>query len=116
MKQLGLSKIATVGTLALLIIVCGIIYLSNKIDSQKKETYNKEEQKEHGIIYKKGHTVMCKVAHPYVKYDSIVIREQYIEGCRWGISINGVGTHVLIHTISNCPKCREFFVSLSREP
>lgn len=80
---------------SVVLAIAGVSFVYNH--KQKKETYNKEEQKQYDIIYNKEHPVICKIPHPYIKYDSIIIREQFIVGRRCGISVNGVGTHVLIN-------------------
>jgi hypothetical protein len=95
------------------ITVALFIYGYTHIEKQQKESYDKKEQAEYSIEFKKDLNVIAKFPSEFIKYDSIRLYERTIEGCRWAISANG---EVALHTIRNCPSCTEFFVSLSREP
>ena len=93
------------------------ITLSNDGSKKAKEKirYKKTLQSDYNRGYDSVHPVSATIATRYLNLDSITLRTQYIEGCRWLVRINGTGSDKYLHTVSNCPKCSDFLLSLHRE-
>ena len=86
-----------------------------KQKEQEKIAYNKTNQEDYNPEYDKTHPVVATIPTRYLNKDSVRLRVQYIEGCRWVGRINGTSADKEYHTIANCPNCKKFFISLSKE-
>jgi hypothetical protein len=119
MKKLGLSKIKTAGILGLLATASIFFYFTKSVREKDKEEettkYNATKQKDYNKDFDSIYPVVDTLPTRYLDRDSSYLRVHYIEGCRWVGVINGGCSDKDYHTISNCPKCTNFFVSLLSE-
>ena len=112
------NKIA-ISVVALMASIGYLTYITLSNDESKKAKektrYEKTLQEDYNIEYDSVHPIVETIPTRYLNLDSIKLRTETIEGCRWLVRINGTGSDKYIHTISNCPKCRKFLLSLKCE-
>ena len=119
--EISKTKTIVIAAFIITIVVGAVFVTSNKErDKQKqkqedKEAYEKTKLKGFNKKYDSGHDSICSIPTRYNNLDSITLRIQYIEGCRWLVRINGTASDKYFHTIRNCPSCTKFLVSLHSE-
>tara|TARA_R110000796_G_scaffold106556_1_gene216999 strand:+ start:719 stop:1063 length:345 start_codon:yes stop_codon:yes gene_type:complete len=78
----------------------------------KKESYEKTKQKDYNKTYDSIHPIISTIPTRYRNLDSVKFRVQYIDGCKFYAKINGGSSDIIVHTISNCPKCSKLLLHL----
>ena len=84
----------------------------HKQKEKEKQQYQQTKKENYNKAFDSLHPVIQTIPTRYKDRDSLELRVYYVEGCRWVGRLNGGSADHGYHTISNCPKCKAFFLSL----
>ena len=119
MKRLSKAKKALIPTITFFataaIFFCNTGDLLEKESKIAKRKYEETKRKDYNRVFDSLHPVIQTIPTRYKDRDSLELRVFYIEGCRCIGRINGGSADHAYHTVSNCPKCKAFFLSLHSE-
>lgn len=111
-KPTIIATIAFFSTAAIFILITKDAFQKQKV--KEKEKYEQTKKEDYNRVFDSLHPVIQTIPTRYKDRDSLKLRVFYVEGCRWVGNINGGSADHAYHTVSNCPKCKAFFLSLQR--
>ena len=112
-KSILISSIAFLTTTA--IFLCNTGTLVDKNERKIKEKYELTKKEDYNRVFDSLHPIVQSLPTRYKDRDSLDLRVYYVEGCRWVGKLNGGSADNGYHSVSNCPKCKAFLLSLHSE-